>query len=84
MKNETAKAYQKARIKCRLDQNELRMAARLGIPPEKLLSMIPGRNENWKDPVALRIRRLYDRAVREGSIPRTGSAEGGDRHQTVR
>ncbi len=55
------KAYQKAKNKCRLDSHELRMAIELGISAEKLLSMIPHRNEPWKDPVALRIRRLYDK-----------------------
>ena len=61
MEKEIRNTYRKAKIKCRLDENELRMAAELGIPPDKLLSMIPNRNESWKDPVALRIRRLYDR-----------------------
>lgn len=53
--------WRKAKAKCGLDREEIRMAVRLGLTPEKVLRMIPDRREMWKDPPPLRIRRLYDR-----------------------
>ncbi|HCA34406.1 MAG TPA: hypothetical protein DEP00_04915 [Lachnospiraceae bacterium] len=53
--------WQKAKQKCRLTDEEIRKAKMLGLTPAKLLSMIPSRQESWKDPVALRIHRLWDR-----------------------
>ena len=62
MPKEKAAAWKTARKLCRLDDTEVRMAEKLGITPEKALAMRPDPKESWKDPAALRIRRLYDKA----------------------
>ena len=49
------------RLNRRMTDEEIRKAKMLGLTPAKLLSMIPSRQESWKDPVALRIHRLWDR-----------------------
>ena len=69
MKKQDEKAYAAAKKKCRLSSSEVRMAIMLGIPPEKLLAMIPDPREPWKDPVPLRIRRLYEKEFGEGHLP---------------
>lgn len=65
MDKTTKEKYQKAKVKCRLDEREVEMAAAIGLSPEKLLAMIPNPKERWKDPVALRIRRIYDRFLND-------------------
>lgn len=47
--------------RCGLDDEEIRMAQKLGRTPEDVLRMIPNEKEKWKDRPALRIRRLYSR-----------------------
>lgn len=56
-----AAGWKKAKRKCGLDDTEVEMAKRLDLTPEKVLRMIPNKNEQWKDIPPLRIRRLYDR-----------------------
>lgn len=53
--------WQKAKRKCRLTASEVKKAQALGLTPDKLLGMIPSSRESWKDPVALRVHRLWDR-----------------------
>ena len=53
--------WKTAKAKCGLDEEEIGMAKRLGLTPEKVLRMIPAKGEQWKDVPPLRIRRLYSR-----------------------
>ena len=59
MTNETS--WKTVKKRCALDESELWMARRLGIRPETVLSMRPAAAERWKDPAALRIRRIYEK-----------------------
>lgn len=52
--------WQEAKKIAHLTDAEIEKAKDLGIRPEKIASMIPSKKELWKDPVALRIHRLYD------------------------
>jgi hypothetical protein len=40
-----------AKKRCRLDDEEVRMAKELGIGPRSLIKNIPSRNQQWKAPV---------------------------------
>ena len=53
--------WKRVKNKCGLDDEEVRMAIKLSLTPEKVLRMIPDKKEQWKDAPPLRIRRLYSR-----------------------
>jgi hypothetical protein len=53
--------------RCRLNQEDVRMAKELGLEPRKLIKNIPSPSERWKQPVKFWIRELYAR--RRGSTP---------------
>ena len=56
--------YQDAKKRCRLTDEEMEMARRLGIKPRTLIHNIPavsGKKEPWKDRPGEWIRKLYRR-----------------------
>ena len=65
MKNAKDLTYEEAAKKCCLTERETEMARRLGISPAGLIHNIPSKSEPWKDPVALWVRRLYDRKIKD-------------------
>lgn len=50
-----------AKKKCRLNEEDIRMAKELGLNPRSLIKNIPNKNEKWKSPVKVWIRELYDK-----------------------
>ena len=54
--------WTEAKKKCRLWESEVRMAKELGLSPDSLIRNIPSDKERWKDPPALRIRRIYEKS----------------------
>ncbi len=59
----------KAKRKCRLNVETLRMAKELGLNPRNLIKNIPNSAESWKAPVHVWIREMYERRIarrREG------------------
>jgi hypothetical protein len=50
-----------AKKRCRLDDEEVRMAKELGIGPRSLIKNIPSRNQQWKAPVREWLRHLYSK-----------------------
>ena len=61
MKNAKEITYEQAAKRCRLDRVEIEMAKALKISPAGLIHNIPSGREVWKDPVALWVRRLYEK-----------------------
>lgn len=51
----------KAKKLCRLNQEEIRMAKELGMGPRAILRNIPSPKQQWKLPVKLWIRELYEK-----------------------
>ena len=56
-----AESWEKAKKKAKLTDTEVEMAKRLNLTPEAVISLIPDKRELWKDPVALFVRRLYEK-----------------------
>ena len=52
-------AWPEAKKLCRLNQNDIEMAKRLGFGPDRLLSARPSPKERWKLPVKEWIHELY-------------------------
>ena len=43
--------WDEAKRKCRLGEEEIRMAKEMGLNPKSLIKNIPNKNEQWKAPV---------------------------------
>src|SRR6266849_3365559 len=56
-----------AQRRCRLSDEEVRMAKELGFQPKSLIKNIPSASQRWKSPVNEWVRSLYERKI--GSNP---------------
>ncbi|MDR3676498.1 MAG: hypothetical protein P4N24_13480 [Acidobacteriota bacterium] len=53
--------WKAAKQRCRLSDDEIRMARELGMGPRGLIKNIPNPKQRWKAPVAVWIRELYEK-----------------------
>ena len=60
MANSTNEEWRKIKKECHLDDEEVWMAGKLYLTPEKIRRMARSEKEPWKDVIPLRIRRLFD------------------------
>ena len=60
-KNKKDADWAEAKRRCRLTDDEVRMAKELGLSPVSLMKNIPNRSQLWKLPVNLWIRELYSK-----------------------
>lgn len=49
-----------AKVKCRLNNETLQMAKEMGLNPRSLIKNIPNKSEQWKAPVHIWIRDMYE------------------------
>ena len=52
--------WDEAKKKCRLGEEEIRMAKEMGLNPKSLIKNIPNKKEMWKAPVKDWIRDMYE------------------------
>lgn len=52
--------WAEAKKKCRLGNEEIRMAKEMGLNPKSLIKNISNKNEMWKAPVKVWIRDMYE------------------------
>ena len=52
--------WAEAKKKCRLNDEDIKMAKELGLNPKSLIKNIPNKNEQWKAPVKVWIRDMYE------------------------
>lgn len=64
-KHEYDPEWAKAKRLCRLNQEEIRMAKELGIRPRSLMKNRPSKDQQWKAPVKVWIRDLYEKQQRK-------------------
>jgi hypothetical protein len=57
--------WAEAKRRCRLNQEDIRMAKELGFRPRTLIKNVPGKTQQWKAPVKNWIRDLYEKHQRE-------------------
>ncbi len=55
-----AEAWATAKKRCRLNEADIQMAKELGMTPKNLIKNIPASNQQWKAPVKVWIRNLYE------------------------
>lgn len=52
--------WSEAKRKCRLNEETLRMAKEMGLNPRSLIKNIPNKSQQWKAPVHVWIREMYE------------------------
>lgn len=52
--------WAEAKKKCRLSEEDIRMAKEMGLNPKSLIKNIPSPKEQWKAPVKVWIRDMYE------------------------
>jgi hypothetical protein len=68
--------WQEAKRRCRLSDEEVRMAKELGIKPRSLIKNIPAKSQPWKAPVNEWIRDLYAKRFGESRRPEPAKSPG--------
>ena len=58
-KNKKDMLWAEAKRKCRLNNEDIRMAKELGLNPRSLIKNIPSKSQPWKSPVKEWIRQMY-------------------------
>lgn len=53
--------WQEAKKKCRLNNEDIKIAKELGLNPKSLITNIPNKNEQWKSPVSVWIREIQEK-----------------------
>lgn len=59
-KKKKEEAWAEAKKRCRLNVADIRMAKELGMTPKSLIKNIPSPNQQWKAPVKIWVRDLYE------------------------
>jgi hypothetical protein len=67
-----SREWEEAQRRCRLSEEEVRMARELGFRPRSLIKNIPSPSQQWKAPVSEWVRALYEKKI--GSRVPAGSA----------
>ena len=57
--------WDEAKRKCRLGEEEIRMAKEMGLNPKSLIRNIPNKKEMWKAPVKDWIHVMYEKRQRK-------------------
>ena len=52
--------WQEAKKKCKLNNEDIKIAKELGLNPKSLIKNIPNKNEQWKAPVSVWIREIQE------------------------
>lgn len=52
--------WQEAKKKCRLNDEDVKIAKELGLNPRSLIRNIPNKSEQWKAPVSIWIREMQE------------------------
>ena len=60
-KNKKDMLWAEAKRKCRLNNEDIRMAKELGLNPRSLIKNIPSKTQQWKLPVKDWIREMYQK-----------------------
>src|SRR5947209_5047847 len=56
-------AWADAKRRCRLNDEDVRMAKELGFKPKSLIKNIPSPSQQWKAPVKVWVRDLYEKKI---------------------
>jgi len=60
--------WQEAKKKCRLSNEDIKIAKELGLNPKSLIKNIPNKSEQWKAPVSVWIREIQEERQRKSLL----------------
>ena len=77
--------WDEAKKKCRIGDEEIRMAKEMGLNPKSLIKNIPNKNEMWKAPVKDWIHDMYDKRRRKSrqTAKRTAAGQNTDSSHSI-
>lgn len=73
-KNKKESEWDKAKRKCRLNEETVKIAKEMGLNPRSLIKNIPSKNEQWKAPVSEWIRDMYEKRQKKAQRKKSLSA----------
>ena len=59
--------WQEAKTKCRLNNDDIALAKRLGLNPKSLMKNIPNKSEPWKAPVKVWLHEIDEKRQRKSA-----------------
>ena len=59
-----------AKTKCRLNNEEIELAKKLGLNPKSLIKNIPSKSEPWKAPVGVWLRNIDEKRTKKSEQKR--------------
>lgn len=66
-KNKKDALWAEAKRKCRLNNEDIRMAKEMGLNPRSLIKNIPSQSQPWKLPVKEWIREMYEKRQKKAA-----------------
>ena len=62
--------WKKAKAKCRLNNEDIERAKRLGINPKSLMKNVPSPSQQWKAPVSVWLREIEEKQQKKSEQKR--------------
>lgn len=78
--NRKDKLWAEAKRKCRLNDNDIRIAKEMGLNPRSLIKNIPSRTEPWKLPVKAWIHEIYEERQEKATIKKARKEQAAAAH----
>ena len=75
-KNKNDALWAEAKRRCRLSSEDIRMAKEMGLNPRSLIKNIPSKSQQWKAPVRVWIREMYEKRQEKAAKKKARKAHG--------
>lgn len=83
MNQKDHREWEEAQRRCRLSDEEVRMAKELGFRPKSLIKNIPAPSQKWKAPVNAWVRMLYEEKIGSRKPAKSAPAPAATRNQPI-
>lgn len=60
--------WMEAKKKCRLNEEDIKIAKEMGLNPKSLIKNIPNKSEQWKAPVKEWLHDMYDKRTKKSEL----------------
>ena len=76
LKNMKDALWAEAKRRCRLSAEDIRMAKEMALNPRSLIKNIPSKSQQWKSPVRVWIREIYEKQRARAARKKARKAQG--------
>lgn len=73
--------WQEAKKKCRLNNEDIELAKRLGLNPRSLIKNIPNKSEPWKAPIKIWLREIDEKRRKKSEQKQRRKAKATENNQ---